>query len=251
MHQTTKLMLRDVLSDLDIQKGDVVCIHAFLPSFGIIEGGCETIYKTLRSFVGPTGTIIVPTFTYSYRRNEVFDVSRSVSINGVFSEYIRKLDGVYRNDDPLVSFAGIGTNVNEIIKRNSKNCFGPGSVFESMFAANAKFIGFGVGWDDGYSFMMHLEKLANVPFREDRLFVGKSIGKNGVTFVDEAVHFVRNDFREYRRSRTKYCESLVSAQKINSSYLHGIGHFCFESSKVEKEIVSSLVSNPWCMAQKT
>ena len=58
------------------------------------RGGCETIYKTLRSFVGPTGTIIVPTFTYSYRRNEVFDVSRSVSINGVFSEYIRKLDGV-------------------------------------------------------------------------------------------------------------------------------------------------------------
>ena len=53
----------------------------------------------------------MPTFTYSYRRNEVFDVSRSVSINGVFSEYIRKLDGVYRNDDPLVSFAGIGKNV--------------------------------------------------------------------------------------------------------------------------------------------
>lgn len=249
MHQTTELMLRDVLSNLGIQNGDVVCIHAFLPGFGIIEGGCETLYETLRYFVGPTGTIIVPTFTYSYRRNEVFDVIRSVSINGAFSEYIRKLDSVYRNDDPMVSFAGVGKNVTEIIKRRSKNCFGSGSVFESLFAANTKFIGFGVGWDDGYSFMMHLEKLANVPFREDRLFVGKSIGKNGVTFVDEAVHFVRNNFREYRRSRSKYCESLVSAQKINSFYLHGIGHFCFESSKVEKEIVSSLVSNPWCMAQ--
>lgn len=249
MHQTTRLMLRDVFSDLGIVRGDVVCIHAFMPSFGIIEGGCETLYEVLNSFIGPAGNIIVPTFTYSYRRNEIFDVRRSASINGIFSEHIRKHDSVYRNDDPLVSFAGIGKNVPEIIKRKSKNCFGRDSVFESLFAADTKFIGLGVGWDDGYSFMMHLEKLADVPFREDRTFVGESIGKDGVKFVDEAVHFVRNGFREYKRSRTNFCESLLSDQKINSSYLHGIGHFCFWSSKVETEIVSSLVSNPWCMAQ--
>ena len=248
MHQTTKLMLHNVFSDLEIESGDVVCIHAFMPSFGIIEGGCKTLYEVLHSYIGPTGSIIVPTFTYSYRRNEIFDVRRSASMNGIFSEYIRKHDNVYRNDDPLVSFAGIGKNVTEIIKRKSKNCFGRGSVFESLFNADTKFIGLGVGWDDGYSFMMHLEKLANVPFREDRLFVGESIGEDGVKFFDEAVHFVRNGLRGYKRSRSNFCESLVSAQKINSSHLHGIGHFCFQSSKVEMEILSSLVSNPWCMA---
>ena len=59
---------------------------------------------------------------------------------------------------------------------------------------------------------------------EDRLYVGKSIGKNGVTFVDEAVHFVRNDFRDTGDQGPNILTGRCKCSKINSSYLHGIGH---------------------------
>ena len=47
--------------------------------------------------------IIVPTFTYSFPNNVIYDVKKSKSLMGSYSEYVRKLEGRYRTLDPLLS----------------------------------------------------------------------------------------------------------------------------------------------------
>ena len=77
MKKTSKYELRTLLDDLGISTGDKLFIHAFLPSLGRVEGGVPTILEAILECLGSSGTLIVPTFTASYRREEVYDVSNS------------------------------------------------------------------------------------------------------------------------------------------------------------------------------
>ena len=47
--------------------------------------------------------LIVPTFTYSFCNNEVYDVRKSPTSMGALNEFIRKLPDRYRTLDPLLS----------------------------------------------------------------------------------------------------------------------------------------------------
>ena len=49
--------------------------------------------------------LVVPTFTYSFCNNEVYDVKNSPTSMGALNEFIRKLPGRYRTTDPLLSFS--------------------------------------------------------------------------------------------------------------------------------------------------
>ena len=49
--------------------------------------------------------LIVPTFTYSFCNNEVYDVNNSPTSMGALNEFIRKLPNRYRTLDPLLSLS--------------------------------------------------------------------------------------------------------------------------------------------------
>ena len=78
--------------------------------FGKIEGGIKTLYNSLKSVIGRNNTLIYPSFTYSYRRKQVFDVLKTPCANqiGLLSEFARKDALSYRNDDPLFSLVANG-----------------------------------------------------------------------------------------------------------------------------------------------
>jgi aminopeptidase-like protein/aminoglycoside N3'-acetyltransferase len=179
------------LQSVGIGTGDVVYAVVNLDALGKMKG-CSTaeersqrLLEALQNTVGPSGTILVPTYTLSFCRGEVFDVQSTPSIKGPWSpsneflEYFRLLPGAIRSADPIHSVAGIGPRAAEILSNVPPTCFGEDSVPHRLRRMGAKICAIGVGLQEA-NFQHHVEEILGVPFRFKKLFTGY-IRNNGVT----------------------------------------------------------------------
>ena len=250
MKRTSKQELQSLLVELGIEPGDRLFIHAFLPSLGIVEGGIAGVTEVIQRQLGDEGTLIVPTFSASFRRNEIYDIRESISFNGALSEYVRKLPAAVRSLDPLFSMAAIGKDAERFMERPGKACFGEGSIYQKLFQNYVKFLGLGIHWDQGYSFFMHLERLAEVPFRAEQHYSGQTRLNDGSIINDEAIHFVRREDLEWKRARGPLCEQLLSDGMIREVEYAGCAHRLFEADVVEPVVLARLAEDPWCMTDQ-
>jgi aminopeptidase-like protein/aminoglycoside N3'-acetyltransferase len=134
-------------------------------------------FETLRSIVGDAGTLLVPTYTFSFCRREPFDVQRTGTTGGpwspsaAFLEYVRCRPGAVRSHDPIHSVAGVGPRARDLLLGAAPTCFGPGSVFERLRQAAVKVCMLGLPLEEA-TVRHHAEELAGVPFRYKKLFTG-------------------------------------------------------------------------------
>lgn len=248
MIKTSQEDLKNLFKSLNLKSGDDVMVHSALFTLGLIEGGVGGFYKAIREHLGDEGTLIVPTFTYSFRRNEVFDIknTRSASNIGIFPEYVRSMEGSIRSPDPMFSMASIGPRSNEFMKRSSKASFGAQSIYEKLFNNNIKFLAIGITYSTGLTGFLHIEKIASVPYRRDLLLTGKSIAIDGSIYEDESIHFARNE-SEYI-SRITNREPMGEILELNGASIvtyHGNKkHMCIEAEKWKNIVLESLQKNP-------
>lgn len=251
MIRTTKQDLINLFRALEINSGDTVVAHTALFSLGLIEDGVGGFYNSLRNVIGDNGTLIVPTFTYSFRRNEIFDIKNSASAKniGVFSEYVRNRSTSVRSSDPIFSFSAIGPRATELMNRTSPVCFGNKSIYESLFDANSKFLAIGINYSSGLSGFMHLEKLANVPYRKDKEFLGISRNTYGHEFNDSAVHFVRNEETYGKVITDREPMGLILEEEGASIAInYGYGrHLCLKGHQWNDIVLRKLKENPFYM----
>ena len=73
------------------------------------------LLRVLRDVVGDTGTLVFPAYTFSFCRQERFDLDRSPTVGGDWStsadvlEYARRSPGAVRSRDPIHSAVGART----------------------------------------------------------------------------------------------------------------------------------------------
>jgi aminoglycoside 3-N-acetyltransferase len=121
-----------VLRGLELH-GLNVLVHASLASFGIAEGGAGTVCELLCEAVGPSGTIVMPAFTF---RETLFgvapapvpfhaDLPASGEIDAI-AETFRRLPGVLRSTHPTHSFTARGPRAMQVLStQRDNNTLGP------------------------------------------------------------------------------------------------------------------------------
>ena len=114
-----------------IGSGDTVLVHLDLAALGEAEGAPTPagrnalVREALFDVVGPEGTILVPTYSFSFCRQQDFDPETTPAISGAWSptvdfpEEFRKLPGAVRSRDPIHSVAGVGPRAQELLERRS------------------------------------------------------------------------------------------------------------------------------------
>jgi aminopeptidase-like protein/aminoglycoside N3'-acetyltransferase len=179
----TKTELVEALRSSGIKNGDCVFVQVNLGRLGYPDRGrtmadaCAVLDEALAEAVGPTGTVLVPTFTYSIGKKEVFEVETTPSAVGKFSEYFRNRPGVIRSADPMLAMAGKGAKALELLTNLPRNCFGSDSVYDRMYQCDAKICTVGMGlWRTTY--IHHAEQHCQVPFRFLKPFNGVVREKN-------------------------------------------------------------------------
>jgi len=106
--------LLGVLREGGIREGDTVFAQPSVENMPTFGGPPIALLEMLRTLVGDSGTLLMPTYTTSDVRTDVckadylFDVNRSPTYTGVVSELLRRMPGAVRSAHPRHSIAGIG-----------------------------------------------------------------------------------------------------------------------------------------------
>ena len=171
-----KTQMVEAFRELGVRKGDVVFSHINIGYFGIpkagnnVEAAFETIFDAFMEVLGTTGTLVVPTFTYSFCKGEVFDIENTTSTCGVFTEKLRNLPQAQRSMNPIFSVAAVGKKAVELTENISDECFGKDSFWDFFLSSNGVIVNLNL--NAGSTFIHYVEKCLKVPYRYDKLFTG-------------------------------------------------------------------------------
>jgi len=250
----TKDELKKALVSVGIQKGDIVFCQLGMSKLGtpkeIYESKSkfDVIYEAITETIGPQGTLLAPTFTYSFCKGEIFDPLETPSDVGYFGEALRKMKGAKRSLDPMFSVAGIGPKVNELLDDLPNDCYGKDCVYDRLRRRDAKLCNIGV--DLFYtSLNHHTEQMAGgVPHRFLKLFSGY-IKKDGKLVKENWIYMVRilGDF-----SKPAFDKLEPDASKLNlcRSAKVGLGRIiCARFQDLYDLYRSKLSEDRWYLAQ--
>jgi aminoglycoside 3-N-acetyltransferase len=185
--------LIDILvNKLGIKKGDNLFIHASIDMINTALTPLQVLDLILE-LVGEGGSVSVPTFIrYSSKEwmemDKKFDIKKTPSGMGIFSERVRRYKGSKRSLHPAKSVATIGAIADKVLNEHHLDVyqFGSKSPFVKLLEHNVKIIGLGAPMS--YLSMVHMVEdvyPANYPkkINEDMIYKKVCINENGEEIV--------------------------------------------------------------------
>ena len=192
MIETTTDSLADhFINDLGIQPDDLVFMFSGVFGLGRLENGLDTIEDAIERAI-PRGTLIVPTFSYSWSQGKSFDEDTPCPEMGSFSNYVLGLKNYRRTKNPNFSVAIRENSYNKSIVDNFINvgddCFDENSIFGKVVqyskTKRAWILLLGGAFNDvkyRSTFIHYAQQKAGVPHRYIKSFYSPDGGKRCVT----------------------------------------------------------------------
>lgn len=136
---TEASLLADLRRLGDVEGGTVL-VHSSLSSLGWVAGGEQAVVSALLAWLGPTGTLVVPTHSGAftdparwgnppvpedwwqvlYDHMPAYDPATSPTRGmGAVVECVRHLPGAVRSSHPHVSFAAVGPRAVDVVRDHS------------------------------------------------------------------------------------------------------------------------------------
>ena len=154
---TTSADVTAGLRALGITAGETVFFHSSLKSMGQVVGGPEAVVGGFLEAVGPTGTVVVPTFTLTERLGPFgswYDHETTPSSTGLITDTLRRRPDAMRSFHPTHSVAAVG-RLARMVTAQQRNTFGrrspwcdagfaQGSPFDLLTRWNAWYVLLGV-----------------------------------------------------------------------------------------------------------
>jgi aminoglycoside 3-N-acetyltransferase len=131
---------------------------------------CQYVYEQILSVIGHDGTLILHSFSYGYIHGKEFDVDRTDSEVGPFTNYVRRLPQAMRSLHPVFSLTGVGKNAKNILSNCGKAGFGSSSPFYRLSKFNTIFVSLGTTIGESMTYIHHLEQMYGVSYRFNQCF---------------------------------------------------------------------------------
>lgn len=194
----------------------------------------EIIYDILKQL--GVGTLVFPTFTFSFANYEDYNVNLSKTPMGMLNEYVRKQPEAVRSLDPLLSVCVIGEN-KQLAEISGDCSLGTGSFYDRLHhTKNAKIAFFGVDELNCNTHLHYVEACFQVPYRYNLPMKGKIIDAQGNSFEDEHQLFVTYKYVQPCVKRALYDE-LTKEGKMKKVSVGNASISCFdELTLYEKEM---------------
>ena len=254
--------IHEKLIEIGIKRGDAIYCHSNIGFFGLPEKNvskeelCENFYYSLLQTVGKEGTLVFPTYTYSFSKNrnntrlskndyknnvignEVFDSTNSKSNMGILSEYVRTQKKVKRTKDPFFSSIITGKLSSYLADNIPNNSFDKNSLFDRFFKINGKFLNFNF---PGTTFIHYVERELSVDYRYDKEFEGEIITKKGKE-IKKWIITVSDLSKPGHTHNPYHFVKHIKNHDIAKSTNLGKGEMLIISSKQIFEIISNKLS---------
>jgi len=238
--------IQKLLKDLKISNGDHLILHGNLAIFNQvidrknIKSNLKLFLRLLKKKIGKKGIVLIPTFTYSFCTKNKFDIDKSKSEVGMFSELSRQLIKK-RTFHPIFSFVFMGDKKN-YLNSSIDTCFGKDSFFDHFKKNNGKILCLGCSFNS-ITFLHHIEEMFKVNYRRYKFFSGYVKKKNSLSKINTN-YFIRKN-RKIKNNFTNFEKYLKKKKKI--SY-HNFGRFNvikINSIKMFQQGIKILKKNPY------
>lgn len=163
-----KLSIQHLKSDLlsiGINEGDAIMVHSSLSSIGNVEGGAETIVKSLLDTVTSSGTLMMPCYSSAediqsgMTEGRFVDLRKLKSEMGKITEVFRTWPEVVRSSHPFSSVCAWGHAAKHMTSGHASNpyiCHAE-SPMGRIIENNVKIVGIGVTITVGMAVSHNLE----------------------------------------------------------------------------------------------
>jgi aminoglycoside N3'-acetyltransferase len=224
MLETTELNLSNhFINDLGIQPDDLVFMFSGIFGLGKLENGLQTIESAMQRVL-PKGTLIIPTFSYSWSQGERFDKNTKCPEMGSFSNYVLGLPNYVRTNNPNFS---VSIRVNDYNKKLvdyfldiSNDCFGDGSIFAKVVEYSQKnrawILLLGGAFNDvkyRSTFIHYAQQKVGVPHRYVKSFYSPDDSK---IYIKQLVRCLSEE--EFLHNRFRKVEGLKFRFPIEENY---------------------------------
>jgi aminoglycoside 3-N-acetyltransferase len=154
------------------------------------------------------GNIAVPTYSYSYTKDEVYDVYNTPSALNEVSEFLRKENIDKRTADANFSYLMFGSSFSsKHLKVLNYSTFGKDSLIDEVYNKDG-YLGV-IGDALEYLTEVHyLEKRLDVSYRFDKIFKGASINADGEIIHNQLTYFCRDLKSNYSGSLLRLKEDI-------------------------------------------
>ncbi|MDO5111465.1 MAG: AAC(3) family N-acetyltransferase [Clostridia bacterium] len=188
-------------------------------------------------------TLLLPTFTFSFPNHEVYDVRSSKTSMGVLLEHMRKRsEVVYRTLDPLLAVSVIGRGAGAFYDLG-RDSLGENSAFDRVHQnGGAKFLIFGGELGESLTYVHHVEKMLDVPYRYDQPFTGRVIDADGREYeTTQSIHTACGGVQPcnfYHFEEDLADRGLLRRERLGDSKV-----ICVEEAVVYREVAAKLAQN--------
>ena len=192
---TTFEQLKKDLQNLGVSAGDLLVVHSSFKSLGYVEGGAECVIAALKAVLGPEGTLVFPTFTYSTSYvDSYFSNLETPSCVGYLSEFFRKTAGAVRTNHPTHSVAIWGKLQKELCDgvELDDTPMGIHSPYRKFSKYGGKILMLGCSLAHN-SFMHAMEEVVDAPYALR--------GHQEYTIVDEKGNVTKRKIRRHNFTR--------------------------------------------------
>lgn len=242
---------RGALRSVGLRRGDTVFTHSNIGFFGLpdppgsTESVCAALLEGVLDVIGPEGTFVVPTFTYSFCEGKPFDPDETPSPCGALTEFVRKRPESRRSSDPNFSVAAIGARAEELTESAPPNSFGDGSFFDRFLGADGVVCNWNL--DAGSTFLHHVERRLRVPYRFDKTFRGE-FRRRGTSEQRESTIWVRCRNSDETVAAFEPFDALARAEGLFATARVGRGFVGSIRARDCLELVArTLPSRPWLL----
>lgn len=143
-------VLHQFLHEAGVRQGDVLLVHSGATASSALGLGTAAAVRHLRSFVGDSGTLVMPTIPLlkgepqgqnrfnegSYAETLVFDLRRSAPWTGVLPRQLMQTPGARRGLNPFNNLTAWGAHVDTLFRSEltepMQTPCGPGSAWEQL-----------------------------------------------------------------------------------------------------------------------
>ena len=240
------------LKNLGLDGSETIMIHgdAGVAAQYIFENSSDPLSSFLKHLLKyfHNGTVIVPTFTYSATKGEIFIPNKTPSDIGQFSDKFRFIKGVIRSSHPIFSVGCFGRKAEYFAESKIADCFGEGTFFDKLLQNNVKILTLGCSLDR-ITFVHFVEQTLDVPYRYFKNFKARIKINNNIKEIDVR-YFVRKlDFKMNLDLKNFEKEAIHVKKLIKKSF----GRFSayLISSKDFFDVSSSMIQrDKYALTQK-
>ena len=241
-------IIKNDLIKLGVKKGDVIMLHSSLSSMKYVDGGANTLIQALLDVLTPSGTLLLPSFTYiEVTKTLVFDINNSKVCVGVIPETFRNYKGVIRSMHPTHSVCAIGKYANELLKDHylDNTPMGINSPFRKLVNYNGKLLMLGCGLYCN-SFIHAIEEICDVSYCLNDFVTYTLIDKeNNVIKKDYRPHNFQDVIQRYDRTL-----DVLSLNDYNEGFIHNAKSYLIDCKALSKKAINKITEDEFYFVDK-